>query len=108
LGKHNIPQKGPVIFCGNHQNQFVDGCVLFSVAQRDARFMVAAKSMRRPIIGQLFQAGNAIPVERAQDQAKTGKGKIRFEDELNVIGIETDFLKLFKVGDTIKVIRGKD
>lgn len=43
LGAHNIPESGPVIFCGNHQNQFMDGCILFFKAQRDVRFMVAAK-----------------------------------------------------------------
>jgi hypothetical protein len=108
LGKHNIPKRGPVIFCGNHQNQFVDGCVLYSVAQRDVRFMVAAKSMRRPLIGQLFQGGKAIPVERAQDKAILGKGKIRFDDAINVIGIESEFTKQFKVGDTVKILKGKD
>jgi hypothetical protein len=43
LGLHNIPKKGPVIFCGNHNNQFVDGTILFFTANRDVRFMVAAK-----------------------------------------------------------------
>jgi glycerol-3-phosphate O-acyltransferase/dihydroxyacetone phosphate acyltransferase len=43
LGLHNIPKKGPVIFCGNHNNQFVDGVILFFTASRDVRFMVAAK-----------------------------------------------------------------
>lgn len=43
LGLHNIPVKGPVIFCGNHNNQFVDGCILYATTSRDARFMVAAK-----------------------------------------------------------------
>ena len=43
LGLHNIPKRGPVIFCGNHQNQFVDGSILFSTSNRDARFLVAAK-----------------------------------------------------------------
>lgn len=43
LGLHNIPKRGPLIFCGNHQNQFVDGSILFSTSNRDARFLVAAK-----------------------------------------------------------------
>jgi hypothetical protein len=43
LGTHNIPKTGPIIFCGNHQNQFIDGCILYAKAQRDVRFMVAAK-----------------------------------------------------------------
>ena len=43
LGLDNIPNKGPVIFCGNHNNQFVDGVILFTTSSRDVRFMVAAK-----------------------------------------------------------------
>lgn len=43
LGLKNIPKRGPVIFCGNHCNQFVDGAILFTSAGRDVRFMVAAK-----------------------------------------------------------------
>jgi hypothetical protein len=43
LGLHNIPKRGPVIFCGNHNNQFVDGVILLTTASRDVRFMVAAK-----------------------------------------------------------------
>jgi glycerol-3-phosphate O-acyltransferase/dihydroxyacetone phosphate acyltransferase len=43
LGLHNVPKKGPVIFCGNHNNQFIDGCIVLYTAVRDVRFMVAAK-----------------------------------------------------------------
>ena len=43
LGTHNVPQKGPVIFCGNHANQFNDGNILLGTAPRNVRFMVAAK-----------------------------------------------------------------
>jgi glycerol-3-phosphate O-acyltransferase/dihydroxyacetone phosphate acyltransferase len=32
LGIPNIPKKGPVIFCGNHGNQFMDGCILLGKA----------------------------------------------------------------------------
>lgn len=94
LGLHNIPLKGPVIFCGNHNNQFVDGCILYVTTNRDVRFMVASKvsiiyalkfylvflskltnvhtkkiyflqSMSRPVLGELFTASKAIPVDRA-------------------------------------------
>lgn len=41
-----------------------------STAPRDVRFMVAAKSMRRPVLKQLFEGGKSIPVERAADLAK--------------------------------------
>jgi len=43
---------------------------------RLVKFIVAAKSMRRPMIGTPMRALGGIPVERAQDIAKPGKGKI--------------------------------
>jgi glycerol-3-phosphate O-acyltransferase/dihydroxyacetone phosphate acyltransferase len=91
LGSHNIPKTGPVIFCGNHNNQFMDGCILLKEAIREVRFMVAAKSMRRPVLKQLFEGGKSIPVERAQDHAKPGIGKITFLSEFKVHGIDTKF-----------------
>jgi len=94
LGKHNVPRTGPVILCGNHSNQFVDGCILLisaAAAGRDARFMVAAKSMRRPVIGELFRMAKSIPVERAGDLAKVGDGTLTFDDALTVVGTGTKF-----------------
>ena len=43
----------------------MDGNILFISASRDVRFLVAAKSMRRPVLKQMFEAGDSIPVERA-------------------------------------------
>jgi glycerol-3-phosphate O-acyltransferase / dihydroxyacetone phosphate acyltransferase len=33
VGIDNIPKHGPVIFSGNHSNQFVDGVVVLTTAQ---------------------------------------------------------------------------
>lgn len=46
-----------------------DGALLIANCLRDVRFLVAAVSMKRPIVGQLARACNAIPVERPQDMA---------------------------------------
>ena len=43
LGTHNVPKTGPVIFCGNHANQFSDGHIMLGNAPRNVRFLVAAK-----------------------------------------------------------------
>lgn len=109
LGRHNIPKRGPLIFCGNHSNQFVDGSILFFTAQRDVRFMVAGKSTRRPVLRHFFRWSKSIPVERAQDLAKACKGKITFEDNLTVIGdSDCKFSKDFAVGDSVKIISAAD
>ena len=59
--------------------------------------------MRRPVLKELFEAGNSIPVERAQDHAKKGIGKIRFETETRVVGIGTRFKEQFTAGDSISI-----
>jgi hypothetical protein len=49
--------------------------------------------MRRPVIRHFFEAGNSIPVERAQDIAKIGEGKIRFVEKTKIEGVDTSFTK---------------
>ena len=52
-----------------------------------------------------FKWSKSIPVERAQDLARTCAGKITFEDNLTVRGDEDcKFAKDFDVGDSIKVV----
>jgi len=85
LGLENLPQDGPVIICSNHSNQFIDGVLLVSKLPRQIHFIGAAKSVKRPIIGDLMKALGVIPVERAQDIAHKGEGTI--------IGIESHIVK---------------
>ena len=49
--------------------------------------------MRHPVMGKLFRMAKSIPVERASDNAKAGKGTLKFEDELTVIGTDTELTK---------------
>jgi len=102
IGQEKIPQEGAVIFVGNHQNQFVDGALLMAHCLRAVSFIVAAVSMRRPIVGHLARACNAIPVERPQDVAKPGPGLVRFNGR-EVLGEGTSFTTSFVVGDSIGI-----
>jgi hypothetical protein len=63
--------------------------------------------MRRPVLGDLFRLGKSISVERAQDQAKVGKGNVMFKDDIRIIGDGTEFTKAFNVGDSISFISKK-
>eukprot|EP00127_Corallochytrium_limacisporum_P004035 Clim_evm84s156 gene=Clim_evmTU84s156 len=95
-GLDNIPPSGPVIFVGNHNNQFVDGLMMFTQATRDLRFLVAQKSMDRPGIGRMAKAIGSIGVPRPQDFATRGIGTVsvmgstlkgegtRFKEDLGV------------------------
>ncbi|EER19432.1 glycerol-3-phosphate acyltransferase, putative [Perkinsus marinus ATCC 50983] len=85
VGRHHIPPKGEaVIFVSNHPNQFVDGGnILAAVDSRKIRFITAAKSMRRPVIGLIAKSFGAVPVERSQDLAYAGKGTITTSTDSN-------------------------
>jgi 1-acyl-sn-glycerol-3-phosphate acyltransferase len=61
VGRENIPTHGPVIFVGNHNNQFVDALVLVATCPHAVRFLVAKKSYDTRIIGDLSKAIGAIP-----------------------------------------------
>ena len=79
-GKFKVPATGPVLLaCAPHVNQFVDPICVLSVTERPVRFLCAAWSMRQPWIGDFARALNAIPVERAMDIAKKGKGLVTVE-----------------------------
>ena len=73
-GLENVPRKGATIFVGNHSNQFVDALVLLSQLPRDISFLIAQKSMKRPVIGHVARALRSVPVVRAQDVAVPGEG----------------------------------
>jgi 1-acyl-sn-glycerol-3-phosphate acyltransferase len=112
VGKQNIPHYGPVIFTGNHANQFIDSVVMLCTCQRTISYLIAEKSYNRRIIGDIAWAMGAVPVKRAQDAARTGSGKIVLEKEVSgtddemicivVNGHGTKFLSQVKVKDKIR------
>ena len=92
MGLENVPSTGPVIFTGNHQNQFVDGLMLMSYTNRRLGFLIAKKSYDKPLIGGFAKASGAIPVVRRQDVAVSGTGKIKFVVETGPKGEELYFV----------------
>ncbi|KAI7833925.1 hypothetical protein BX661DRAFT_177821 [Kickxella alabastrina] len=100
---HLIPKTGPVMFIvAPHHNQFIDPVILLMHAARRVYFLVAAASMRRKFIGFYSRGFRGIPVERQQDLAKPGSGKIKLEDRYAsptlISGINTQFTRELKVG----------
>lgn len=100
IGLENIPQHGPVIFTGNHMNQFVDAAVIVVTCPRKVGFLVAEKSMKKAIIGDFARAVGSIGVSRPQDYAKRGPGQIRLRG-LRLEGRDTA-LGALKPGDKIR------
>ena len=101
IGLENVPQHGPVIFTGNHMNQFVDAAVIVVTCPRKVGFLVAEKSMRKPIIGDFARALGSVGVSRPQDYAKRGAGAVTLQG-LRVLGRDTQFTRQFKPGDKLR------
>mmetsp|Transcript_5986 Transcript_5986/g.7629 ORF Transcript_5986/g.7629 Transcript_5986/m.7629 type:complete len:687 (-) Transcript_5986:6-2066(-) len=76
IGHRNIPHYGPVIFAGNHANQFIDSVVLMSTCKRTVSFLMAEISYNLMLVGHIAWAMNVVPVKRAMDSAFKGSGEI--------------------------------
>ena len=76
--------------------------VVRTEAKRRIAFLIAEKSMRQKPIGSLARAAGAVPVGRAMDSTKPGKGAIYLPDPENdptlVRGVGTQFDKEAEVG----------
>ena len=96
---------GPIIFaCAPHANQFVDPMVVQRCANRDVSYLIAAASLRRPFVGRVARALDAIGVERPQDIASVGSGTVSSStqgDRFLVTGKGTEFVKQCRPGDTL-------
>ncbi|OGM42716.1 putative glycerol-3-phosphate acyltransferase Sct1 [Aspergillus bombycis] len=99
-GSWKIPRKGPMILvAAPHANQFVDSLILMRVMRSEARrrisWLIAEKSFRRKFIGLLARSIGTVPVARAMDNMKQGKGTIYMPDPINqptlIRGVDTDF-----------------
>uniref|UniRef100_K3WVL3 Phospholipid/glycerol acyltransferase domain-containing protein n=1 Tax=Globisporangium ultimum (strain ATCC 200006 / CBS 805.95 / DAOM BR144) TaxID=431595 RepID=K3WVL3_GLOUD len=77
VGLDNIPKEGPVIFTGNHTNQFVDALVVMMMSPRKVGFLIAEKSWHRPVIGDFSRIMGCIPVVRPQDSVLKGVGQVK-------------------------------
>ena len=123
-GSWRVPRRGPVLFvAAPHANQvfppktaatthiltslqFVDPLILMRVVRSEARrriaFLIAEKSMRQRPIGNFARAAGAVPVGRAMDSTKPGKGMIYLPDPTNdptlVGGVGTHFDREAEVG----------
>lgn len=102
VGKENVPPKGAAIFYGNHQNQFIDPLMMNSYVNRKLRFLMAAKSLKQPVIGTLGRMFESVPVMRPQDVPVTpGRGKIVSVEGVSIKGEGTDFTQCLKVDDFV-------
>ena len=102
VGIGNIPLEGPVIFVGNHSNQFADGIMLIMNARRKVGFLIAQKSWDLPVIGWMARALGCVPLKRAADLVRPGVGAVRVHGDV-ALGEGTRFTAELRPNDSIIV-----
>ncbi|CXJ18735.1 glycerol-3-phosphate 1-O-acyltransferase, putative [Plasmodium berghei] len=102
INPENVPLYGSVIFVGNHNNQFIDACVLVASIPRQVKFIVAEKSMKRAVIGELARVAGCISVKRPEDLKFKGIGRIYWNTgDTKIKGINTRFKLDVQIGDKL-------
>lgn len=79
-GIENIPDKGPVIFAGNHPNALMDGWLLVAKCGRTpVHFLADAKLWKYRMLVPLLNATGAVPVYRREENAEEADNSRAFE-----------------------------
>eukprot|EP00347_Sterkiella_histriomuscorum_P011872 403370778 len=77
--------------------------MILAYCRQKISFLVAMKAMRTPIVSWVARKMKCIAVERPQDLAKPGIGKIKVKSGIELIGVGTQFKKELMAGDMIKI-----
>jgi glycerol-3-phosphate O-acyltransferase/dihydroxyacetone phosphate acyltransferase len=79
-GIENIPEKGPVIFAGNHPNALMDGWLLIAKCGRwPVYFLANAKLWKYRVLVPLLNATGAVPVYRREEHGEEADNIQAFE-----------------------------
>lgn len=76
VGLENIPQEGPLIFCGNHRN-YLDPPLMVATAKRDMRFLAKEELAKNPFLNFLGWAFDAIHVKRDEKDVTAIKESLK-------------------------------
>jgi glycerol-3-phosphate O-acyltransferase/dihydroxyacetone phosphate acyltransferase len=78
--------------------------MILAYCYQDISFIVATVALRTPVVGWFCKKMRCIAVERPQDLAKNGTGKIVVRSSCVIQGVGTQFKKEILVGDTLKFV----
>ena len=90
-GLENVPPHGAVILAGNHPS-YLDPVLVLLPVERPIRFMGWDLLFKIPVLGQIFRALGAFPVD-----LRKGKGEAAFQQALRVLN-EGEALGIFPEG----------
>lgn len=98
-GKENIPEKGAVIFIGNHQNALIDAIVVPTTNNRNSHFLTRASAFKIGLVDQILRSLNMIPVYRVRDGVRTiEKNFVVFEQCIEILEQEKA-IQIFAEGE---------
>src|SRR6267142_2313599 len=62
-----VPDRGPILLCVNHPNNFIDSLVVGGAMRRKVHYLATAAMFRNRLMARFLLACGAIPVYRKQD-----------------------------------------
>lgn len=62
-----VPDRGPILLCVNHPNNFIDSLVVGGAMRRKVHYLATAAMFRNRLLARFLLACGAIPVYRKQD-----------------------------------------
>ena len=62
-----VPDRGPILLCVNHPNNFIDSLVVGAAMRRKVHYLATATMFRNGLLARFLLACGAIPVYRRQD-----------------------------------------
>ena len=62
-----VPDRGPILLCVNHPNNFIDSLVVGAAMRRKVHYLATAAMFRNRLMARFLLACGAIPVYRKQD-----------------------------------------
>ena len=86
IGKENIPQNGPVLFCGNHRN-YLDPVLIVATSNRHMRFMAKEELSKNPFFAFLGYLFDVILVKRDSKDIAAMKDALKTLKNNECIGV---------------------
>ena len=86
VGKRNIPRKGALVVCGNHES-FLDPAIITATMPRDIRFLVKKELWRFKFLAFMGKVFEEIPVSRDERDIATVKIVLKALKNDECIGI---------------------
>ena len=75
-GLENVPEEGPIIFCGNHRS-YIDPPLIVATAKRDMKFLAKEELYENKFLAFLGWAFEAIPVKRDEKDISAIKTSLK-------------------------------